>query len=138
MYGYLRVDRKTASPSIRKYYRQQYCSLCHSLWNNYGMQSRFLLSYDVTFMAVLLNFDPQISFDEKLPICYFKKEIKTDKEKWKKLAAITVLLVGEKLNDNIVDKEKVNLSRTGMKVFSKSIKKARKDYNELYLYLKKC
>jgi len=136
MYGYLRIDRENSIPIIRKYYRQQYCSLCHSLWNNYGWRARFLLSYDVTFMAILLNFKPQIFFDEKKPICYFKKEIKSDKEKWKKLAALTILLVAEKLNDNITDKEHVILSRAIMKIFSKSIKKAREDYKELYVFLR--
>ena len=135
MFGYLRLERTNATAKTRKYYRQEYCSLCHALWKFYGYKPRFLLSYDVTFMAALLDLEPQISFKEKLPICYFRQEIQTDAERWKKLSAISVLLAAEKLRDNIYDDNSV-LAKVVIAFFSKSIRRAEKDYPELSLFLK--
>ena len=135
MYGYLRLDNKTAPVEIRRYYRQEYCSLCHALWNFYGYKPRFLLSYDVTFMAALLDLDTQITFTENKPICYFKRPIESDNEKWKKLSAILILLSAEKLRDNINDDESI-IARIILMVFHKSIKRAERDYPELSGYLK--
>lgn len=135
MYGYLRLDTKSAPVEIRRYYRQEYCTLCHSLWNFYGYKPRFLLSYDVTFMAALLDLNPTISFYERLPICYFKQKIDIDIEKWKKLSAISVLLAAEKLRDNIYDENSI-ISRIIIFIFHRSVKRAEKDYPELSAYLR--
>lgn len=135
MFGYLRLERTNATAETRKYYRQEYCTLCHALWKFYGYKPRFLLSYDVTFMAALLDLDPQISFKEKLPICYFRKDVETDIERWRKLSAISVLLAAEKLRDNIYDDKSV-IARIIIAFFGKSIKRAEKDYPELSLFLK--
>ena len=136
MYGYLRLDTKSAPVEIRRYYRQEYCTLCHSLWNFYGIKPRFLLSYDVTLMAVLLDLNPQITFYERLPICYFKQKIDVDIEKWKRLSAISVLLATEKLRDNIYDENSM-ISRIFISIFHRSEKRAKKDYPKLSSYLRK-
>lgn len=135
MYGYLRLTNKEAPAEIRKYYRQEYCTLCHALWKYYGYKPRFLLSYDITFMAALLGLNTQITFQESKPICYFRKDIESDEERWKKLSAISVLLSAEKLRDNINDDNSI-LARIVIALFSKSIKKAEIDYPALSALLK--
>lgn len=54
MYGYIRPVRDELK--IREYeqFRGVYCGLCHSLRKRYGPMLRFSVSYDLTFLAMLL------------------------------------------------------------------------------------
>ncbi len=53
MFGYVRIAK--AELKIKEYemYKAVYCSLCKSLGKHYGILSRFTLSYDFTFLALL-------------------------------------------------------------------------------------
>lgn len=135
MFGYLRLENRDLPVEIRRYYRQQYCSLCHALWNFYGYLPRFLLSYDMTFAAVLLDLKAQIDFREKKPICYFKKEIASDRESWKRLAAVSLLLAAEKLRDDVADEGSLS-ARCILLSFSGPICRAEQDYPILSACLK--
>lgn len=55
MFGYVNVNQQELK--IREYtrYRGFYCGLCRSLKENYGISSRFSLSYDTTFLVMLLT-----------------------------------------------------------------------------------
>ncbi|MGN0292620.1 MAG: DUF5685 family protein [Lachnospiraceae bacterium] len=55
MFGYVNVNQQELK--IREYtrYRGFYCGLCRSLKDNYGVSSRLSLSYDITFLVMLLT-----------------------------------------------------------------------------------
>ncbi|MDO5409648.1 MAG: DUF5685 family protein [Lachnospiraceae bacterium] len=69
MFGYVNVNQQELK--IREYrrYRGFYCGLCRSLRNNYGITSRLSLSYDITFLVILLTslYEPQTT--EKMLRC---------------------------------------------------------------------
>ena len=71
MFGYVNINQPELK--IREYdrYRGYYCGLCRSLKQNYGITSRLSLSYDITFLMILLTslYEPETS--EKRVRCPF-------------------------------------------------------------------
>ncbi len=53
MFGYVKVDRPECRLREYEYYRAVYCGLCKSLGKCTGAGSRWLLSYDMTFMVLV-------------------------------------------------------------------------------------
>ena len=55
MFGYVTVNKEELK--IREYnkYRGYYCGLCHSLKDAAGVKGRMTVSYDMTFLALLLD-----------------------------------------------------------------------------------
>jgi hypothetical protein len=55
MYGYVRPDK--GELKVREYeaFRSAYCGLCHSLKKQCGLPARFLVSYDLPFLSILLH-----------------------------------------------------------------------------------
>ena len=54
MFGYILVNPKTLSKAEKARYREAYCGLCREL-RAYGAEGRAALSYDMTFIALLLH-----------------------------------------------------------------------------------
>ena len=54
MYGYVRPDK--ANLRVRDYelFRAAYCGLCEALKTRYGSAARFVVNYDLTFLAMVL------------------------------------------------------------------------------------
>lgn len=55
MFGYVTLAGSTLSPDRQARYRAMYCGLCHTLRERYGGAGRMTLSYDVTFLYLLLS-----------------------------------------------------------------------------------
>jgi len=55
MYGYIRPLRGELRVRELERYNECYCGLCAALKRRYGPLARFLLSYDLTFLAMLLG-----------------------------------------------------------------------------------
>ena len=53
MFGYIRIAKPELKVKEYEMYKAVYCSLCRVLGKNYGIWSRFTLSYDFTFLALL-------------------------------------------------------------------------------------
>ena len=49
------VDEKQLAPEEMDRYREVYCGVCHSLKDQSGQLCRMALTYDMTFLALLLN-----------------------------------------------------------------------------------
>ena len=62
MFGYVRVFKPTLTMGEYEQYKGIYCTLCKRLGKRYGVLSRFTLSYDMTFLALL-----QMALDENDP-----------------------------------------------------------------------
>ena len=54
MFGYVITNCKTLSEEERARFRAMYCGMCHTLKKRYGNLGRFTLSYDMTFVAMVL------------------------------------------------------------------------------------
>lgn len=55
MFGYVITNCKTLSEDERTRFRAMYCGMCKTLHTRYGNLGRFTLSYDMTFLAVVLS-----------------------------------------------------------------------------------
>ncbi|MDR1059653.1 MAG: DUF5685 family protein [Clostridiales bacterium] len=55
MFGYIVTNRKTLSKDELMRYKSAYCGLCRQLRLSYGNAGRSALSYDLTFVALLLS-----------------------------------------------------------------------------------
>lgn len=55
LFGYVTLAGSALSPDRQARYRAMYCGLCHTLKERYGGVGRMTLSYDVTFLYVLLT-----------------------------------------------------------------------------------
>ena len=53
MFGYVRLFKPTITMGEYEQYKGIYCTLCKRLGHRYGVLSRFTLSYDMTFLALL-------------------------------------------------------------------------------------
>jgi len=61
MFGYVITNCKTLSEDERARFRAFYCGMCKTLHARYGNLGRFTLSYDMTFLAIVLSalFEPE-------------------------------------------------------------------------------
>lgn len=55
MFGYVIPNREALSAEEEKRYRAFYCGLCDALKRRHGAASRFTLTYDMTFLIILLS-----------------------------------------------------------------------------------
>ena len=53
MFGYVKAYKPELRIKEFEFYKAVYCSLCRDLGKKYGIVSRFSLSYDFTFLALL-------------------------------------------------------------------------------------
>lgn len=67
MFGYVRVNKGELLVKEFEAYRGIYCLLCRALGKRYGVFSRLILSYDMTFLALV-----KISLSGVAP-CFFQK-----------------------------------------------------------------
>ena len=58
MFGYVIPWKEKLTEEEWAVYRGTYCGLCHAMGQRYGFAARFLLNYDFTFLALLLNKGP--------------------------------------------------------------------------------
>ena len=55
MFGYVLPLREKLTEEQWQDYRASYCGLCHTLKERYGFLAQFLLNYDFTLLALLLQ-----------------------------------------------------------------------------------
>lgn len=69
MFGYIVVNEKELKIKDYETYRAYYCGLCESLRRSYGKIGQLTLSYDMTFLSILLNSLYESKIDEREKIC---------------------------------------------------------------------
>jgi len=72
MFGYLTAYQTQLSKEDRKTYQAYYCGLCRTLRQKYGMKSELILTYDLVFLALLLNGLYEDDELEKDSLCLLK------------------------------------------------------------------
>ena len=137
MFGYVRIDKPELKVKEYEMYKAVYCSLCKTLGRSYGILSRFTLSYDFTFLAILNMSlkDGCTGFYQKrcafnpLKKCNYCKET----ELLDMPAAAAMIMIYYKLIDNIADEK--GLKKLGYFMlkpfFGRARKKAAKQYPEI-------
>ena len=137
MFGYVRACKNELKIKEYEIYKAVYCSLCKKLGKSYGILSRFTLSYDFTFLALLnmsLSDDcggfcqKRCAFNPLKKCNYCKNDSEIDMP-----AAAAMIMLYYKILDNILDER--GLKKLGYcclkPVFSKAHKKAAKSYPEI-------
>lgn len=135
MFGYIKADLNKLSQENTERYRAVYCTLCNSLKKNYGVSTRFLLNYDITFLAVLLlneSTGEQETFREVY--CPYRMKhcrcVENEESIFLYCCSVLMILAYEKILDNIRDEKwlKKLFYRFLKFIFRKKYSKAKQHY----------
>lgn len=137
MFGYIRAEKQELRMKEFELYKAVYCSLCRNLGRSYGILSRFTLSYDFTFLAILnMSLRDGCECIERkrcafnpLKKCNYCK----DDGRLKMPSAAAMVMLYYKLKDNIADEK--GLKGLGYRLllplFSGAHKKAAKEFPDI-------
>ncbi len=132
MFGYVRTDTPYLYIKDKTLYDAMYCGVCKGIAKVCGQTARLGLSYDVTFLSVLmhniLGVDVHIQKSHCLTHCIRHKMMADVDELTEKLGALNVLLAYYKCTDDIMDDGKGRRKRA---LFKKGFKRAKKAYPEI-------
>ena len=108
MFGYINVNKSELSDENQKIYQAYYCGLCQSLYAHCGKKGQVLLSYDMTFLELLLTglYEPERR--EKQFTCMIhptKKQTAYENIVSDYCAAINVMLAYHNLVDDWKDEK---------------------------------
>ena len=128
MFGYFRLDDNCPA-SIRMLYKKYYCFLCRSLAKYYGQVTRFTLSYDVTLLSLFALENSLLENIDKIHCFINTKALKLalDSEQSLKIASLSIMLVGVKVEDDVADERKTKHKITSW-IFKNSVDKAKRTY----------
>ena len=107
MFGYVRVSKGELKVKEYEMYKAVYCSLCRELGKSYGVLSRFTLSYDFTFLALLSMSLQDECVKAKKGRCAFNPLKRcnycTNTNVFEMPSAAAMIMLYYKLKDNIND-----------------------------------
>lgn len=112
MFGYVTAYKPELKIKDFDAYKGVYCTLCKEMGKEYGVLSRFLLSYDGAFFVLFKMGIRNANTNAKMSRCTFnpcKKcfKITCDDDIYKTASAITVILAYFKLKDNLNDSKTI-------------------------------
>ena len=130
MYGYVNVNKLELK--IKEFYefRGVYCGLCETLGKRYGIRGRFSLSYDMTFLIVLLTslYEPEIITKNKRCLVHPLRKSLVITNKFSEYAAdMNIILAFEHFADDYKDEKKIK-AVAGLLAFKQAYKKAVSKY----------
>lgn len=135
MFGYVRPYKSEMLVKEYEQYKAIYCELCRRLGKSYGILSRFALSYDCTFYALLalcvsrsqVHLDTGRCVMNPLKKCSY---LPVKGEEYEKAAALCVILTYYKLKDDVEDGGRFSALRAKllMALVSPKAKRAGKRY----------
>lgn len=130
MFGYITVDKPEMKVKDFYRYKAYYCGLCKSLQENYGLKGRVTLSYDVTFLVLVLTslYEPKEEKSEsRCPVHPIKKIPILQNEISRYGADMNLLLTYYHFEDDWKD-EKSLKGIAGIHFYKKQAKKICKKY----------
>ena len=67
MFGYITVNQQELKIKDYNRYRSYYCGLCQALRERYGKTGQITLTYDMTFLVILLTglYEPECRIDQR-------------------------------------------------------------------------
>lgn len=137
MFGYIRVGKPELKIKEYEMYKAVYCSLCKRLGKDYGIFSRFALSYDFTFTALIELALAEDFCGTKRKSCTFNPLKKCtyciNDEHFALSSAALIILGYYKIKDDIKDEKGFKKLTAIIKklLFNNPYKKARKKFPEI-------
>lgn len=138
MFGYLRPDKPELKLREYEEYKSVYCGLCKRLGKDYGLVSRFTLSYDCTVIAMLIMSLRGECLEYKKKSCVVNPLKKcgfccSEGESYRFAGALSLIMTYYKLEDTISDSGffKALAARLLKLVFYRGHKKARSAYPKI-------
>lgn len=105
MFGYVRPLKGDLKVREFEEFKAAYCGLCHTLRRNYGQRATLLLSYDMTFLAMLIDGSKPVFTHCRCVSSPLKKKcVCAGGEGLDKAADYCVILSYHKLRDDVRDK----------------------------------
>ena len=125
MFGYITTDPRTLSKDAKSRYRTAYCGLCRALSKKYGGGARFMLSFDVTFLLLMLSSvkDGTQYCCGRCPYRFGQKCNCIAGGDADYCADVSMLLFCKKLADDVADDNSLK-AKLLLKIFDKKYKKA--------------
>ena len=127
MFGFITPNFQTLSDEENSRYQSVYCGLCHSLRDNYSNVSRLALSYDLTFLVLLLSslYEPDEEKENCNCIFHPGDKYETAQNKFSDYCAdLTVALAYHKILDDINDEDKL-IAKVGERALASQYKKVK-------------
>ena len=132
MFGYVRADTPYLFIKDDQLDRAMYCGLCKGIAQVCGNSARMGLSYDITFLSVLLHNvlgeDVQIEKSHCLTHCIRSRKMAQVDELTKQLGALNTVLAYYKYTDDIADGDRGRGKRLW---FRRGFRLAKKKYPEI-------
>lgn len=131
MFGYLAMQSYFQTYRMHRCYVNYYCGTCFGLEKNYGEISRLLLSNDVALLGILIKCHKN-PLQERYG-CYGKckeKRCAFHGGTWNQMAAMNLLLVNEKLKDDINDENSWKAKLAAL-VLKRYFRKCEKQFPEM-------
>lgn len=130
MYGYVVINKPEMKFKEYDEYRGFYCGLCHCLKEKYGVLGSVTLSYDLTFLAILLSGLYETEDERSRENCLahpFEKHLFVKNQYVEYVADMSILLAWHKCQDDWQDERDIR-----KKLYGEGIKKGYKRVCEKY------
>ena len=132
MFGYVRADTPYLYIKDDTLYRAMYCGVCKGIAQVCGNAARMALSYDITFLSVILHnikgVDVKIEKQHCLTHCIRSRQMAEVDELTRQLGALNTFLAYYKCTDDIEDGDGGKWKRLFLK---KGFKRAKRKYPEI-------
>ena len=132
MFGYVRTDTPYLYIKDDTLYRAAYCGVCKGIAKVCGHAARMGLSYDITFLSVILHnilgVDLKIEKQHCFTHCIRSRMMAETDELTKQLGALNTALVYYKYTDDIMDGDRGRGKRLW---FKKGFKRMQRAYPEI-------
>lgn len=140
MFGYITINKEDLCKEDLDLYQSYYCGLCHVLKQDAGPKGQVLLTYDMTFLVVLLSGlyeleNKTVSFRCKLHPQ--KKQTMRINEATEYAAAMNILLAWQKFADDWRD-EKSPSKKAMMNIYQAQYKEAARRYPHQAKVIENC
>lgn len=140
MFGYVIINRDALSEAEFTRFRAHYCGLCHQLYTQYGLSGCATLSYDLTFLQLLLAslYEPEEeNRSERCLLHPFKKHECVITPVNQYAADMNVAMTWHKCRDNWADDKSV-LSLAEKKLLDKAYLQVEARYPEKCAFVADC
>ena len=140
MFGYVIANPDSLTPEELARYKSCYCGLCRTLKKKYGQMARMTLTYDMTFLVLMLEsmYEPESeSGEERCAAHPIHTHTWSASPVTEYAADMNVLLAYHNLMDNWNDERSI-ISRSEAALISGSYRKAAEKYPEKSAHIERC
>lgn len=139
MFGFVAPSSSLPEERMNRY-KQWYCGICHSLRERHGQVSRLVLSYDMTFLAILLSslYEPEEHESKKRCAVHPAKPRPYVQSRFSDYAAdMNVALAWFKLKDDSSDDGSI-ASSAASRLLKKAFERVKNQYPRQTGVLERC